>query len=172
LQTDHPFLEKRISGIPQRQGEATMNTENILKDDLNEELWLFHIAFRALTRLPDAELARHGLSRIHNRILFVIARAGEVSVGGIADTLAISRQALHGPMRQLREAGFIASRPSSENRTVQLVSLTAQGQQLEFRINELQREHLRLAFNTAGKNGTAGWKKVMHAVSEITPTES
>jgi DNA-binding MarR family transcriptional regulator len=136
---------------------------------LNDDLWLFHIAFRALTRLPDAELARHGLNRIHNRILFVIAQAGQIAVGDIADRLEISRQALHGPMRQLREEGWIDSRPSSWNRTVQLVSLTAEGRRLEHTINEQQRKHLRLAFDSAGEAGASGWKKVMQAITEIVP---
>ncbi|MBV0882114.1 MarR family winged helix-turn-helix transcriptional regulator [Noviherbaspirillum sp. L7-7A] len=126
-----------------------------LPDDLNADFWLFHIAFWALTNLHDAELARH--SRIHNWILFVIAQAGDIAVGDIADRLEISQQALHRPMRQLREEGLIDSSPSSHNRTVQLVSLTAEGRRLEHAINGVQRTHLRLAFDSASKAG-AGWK--------------
>lgn len=143
-----------------------INTEDALAADLNEDLWLFHTAFRALTRLPDAELARHGLGRIHNRILFVIARAGEIPVGTIAERLEVSRQALHGPMRTLREGGWLTSRPSAENRTVQLVSLTRAGSTLEFRLNEVQRQHLDHAFSGSGKSGTAGWRSVMAAIRD------
>lgn len=138
-----------------------------MKEDLNGDLWRFHIAFRELIKLPEAELARHGLTRIHNRILFVIARAGEISVGEISDRLEISRQALHGPMRKLRDAKLIASRPSGENRTVQLVSLTKAGERLEYKLNEVQREHLRLAFERVGVRGKDGWRQVMQAIAEI-----
>ena len=155
----------------QPKGGRRSSLAHDLPDDLNADVWLFHIAFRALTKLPDAELARHGLSRIHNRILFVIAQAGEIAVGDIADRLEISRQALHGPMRQLREEGLIDSSPSSHNRTVQLVSLTAEGRRLEHTLNDVQRKHLRLAFASAGKVGAAGWKRVMLAISEIAPPE-
>lgn len=139
------------------------------EEDLNRDLWLFHVAFRQLVKMPDAALAKRGLSRIHNRVLFVIARAGAISVGEIAEKLEISRQALHGPMRQLREADLIDSKPSEENRTIQLVSLTRKGLQLEHQINELQREHLRAAFAQAGKDGAEGWRKVMTAISRISP---
>ena len=155
----------------QPKGGRRSSLAHDIPDDLNADLWLFHIAFRARTKLPDAELAKYGLSGIHNRFLFVIAQAGEIAVGEMADRLKIPRQALHGPMRQLREEGLIDSCPSSHDRTVQLMSLTAEGRRLEHMNNEVQRKHLRLAFDSAGKAGTAGWKRVMHAISEIAPPE-
>lgn len=138
-------------------------------ENLNRDLWLFHVAFRQLIKLPDQLLQARGLGRIHHRILFVIARSGEISVGAIAERLDITRQALHGPMRQLRELKLIASTPSAENRTVQLVRLTKAGDALEFEVNELQRRHLRMAFARAGKTGEQGWREVMAAVSAVLP---
>lgn len=138
-------------------------------ESLDRDIWLFHIAFRQLVKIPDLLLQARGLGRIHHRILFVIGRSGEISVGSIAEKLDITRQALHGPMRQLRDSQLIASVPSPDNRTVQLVSLTKAGIALEHEINELQRKHLRMAFSQAGKAGDEGWRKVMTAVSLVLP---
>ncbi len=146
--------------------DATPPKEN---ENLNKDLWLFHVAFRQLVKLPDQVLQSRGLGRIHHRILFVIARSGEIPVGTIAERLDITRQALHGPMRQLRELKLIASAPSPDNRTVQLVRLTKAGEALEFEVNELQRRHLRRAFERSGASGESGWRAVMAAVSLLSP---
>lgn len=142
------------------------------EEALNRDLWLFHVAFRQLIKLPDELLQARGLGRIHHRILFVIGRSGEISVGAIADKLAITRQALHGPMRQLRELQLISSAPSAENRTVQLVRLTKAGAALEFDVNELQRRHLSMAFAQSGKAGEEAWRKVMTTVSTVLPDKN
>ncbi len=137
--------------------------------DIDSDIWLFHLAFRQLVKQPDALLQTLGLGRIHHRILFVIGRSGEMAVGAIAEKLDISRQALHGPMRQLRDGQLIASSPSPENRTVQLVRLTNAGLALEHEISELQRQHLRMAFSQAGKGANVGWRNAMTAVSQVLP---
>lgn len=142
------------------------------EESLNRDLWLFHVAFRQLIKLPDELLQARGLGRIHHRILFVIGRSGEISVGAIAEKLSITRQALHGPMRQLRELQLIASAPSPENRTVQLVQLTKAGAALEFDVNELQRRHLAMAFAQSGKAGEEAWRKVMTTVSQVLPDKN
>lgn len=146
-----------------------MNKHIDSSDRLDEDIWLFHLAFRNLVRIPDEMLARRGLNRIHHRVLFVIGRAKEISVGDIAEQLAISRQALHGPMRQLREGGLIASKPSEVNRTMQLISLTTDGVELEHSLNALQRQHLQLAFDGAHSEAKEGWRSVMTKLSQVLP---
>ncbi|MEO6624755.1 MAG: MarR family winged helix-turn-helix transcriptional regulator [Burkholderiaceae bacterium] len=142
-----------------------METE---QDRLNKDLWLFHIAFRQLVKVPDAILRGRGLGRVHDRILFVIGRSGEISVGDIAERLEITRQAIHGPMKQLRDLEMIASRASEANRTVQLVRLTEAGKQFDDEIHEVQRRHMRQAFETTGRPGAEGWREVMLKVG-LTP---
>jgi DNA-binding MarR family transcriptional regulator len=136
---------------------------------LDRDLWLFHLAFRQLIKIPDQLLAQRGLGRIHHRILFIVGRSGAVAVGTIAERLEVTRQALHGPMRDLRSGGLITSHPSAENRTVQLVSLTKRGIALEHELNELQRQHLKMAFDRASKAGEEGWRQVMLSLSELLP---
>lgn len=138
-------------------------------DALNRDIWLFHIAFRQLVKMPDRLLAERGLSRVHHRLLWVIARSGEVSVRDLLDRLEISRQAVHLPMQQLRRAGLVTSRRSEVNRTVHLISLTPAGAEVEKALNEVQREHLRVALESAGQAGEKGWRGVMGAVAELLP---
>jgi DNA-binding MarR family transcriptional regulator len=137
------------------------------QDELDRDLWLFHLAFRGLVRQPDEILARQGLSRIHNRLLFVIGRAGEISVGDIAQALAVSRQAIHGPMKQLRDLGLIVSQPHAHKRTIQLVRLTPRGARLELAVNEVQRRHLAKAFEALPPTAVRGWRRVMAALGEL-----
>ena len=127
----------------------------------NRDLWLFHLAFRELVRVPDEILATYRLTRIHNRVLFVIARSGEIAVGDIADRLRITRQGIHAPMRQLRTKGLIDSRPSESNRSVQLIRLTESGAELERRAGEVQIQHLQRAFDASGPDGAQSWRQVM-----------
>jgi DNA-binding MarR family transcriptional regulator len=97
----------------------------------------------------------------------VIGRSGEISVGELADRLEITRQALHQPMRQLRDARFLTSRPAESNRTIQLVSLTPLGTEVEQGLNALQRSHLEMAFSVSGKRATEGWREVLTAMSQV-----
>ena len=147
--------------------DGVMNNLHDLSDRLDQDIWLFHLAFRQLVKVPDELLASRGLSRIHHRVLFVVGRAQHISVGDIAERLAISRQALHSPMRQLREASLITSKPSEMNRTVQLISLTPSGRELEQSLNELQRRHLQLAFSSNPDTAAKGWRCIMTALSQV-----
>jgi len=66
---------------------------------LDGALLLMHFAFRGLVSQADRHLEKHGLSRVHHRILYVIARADGISVGGLLEVLGVSKQALHRPMK-------------------------------------------------------------------------
>lgn len=153
-------MSRRAKGA----GAGSMSAER-----LDRDIWLFYIAYRQMVKIPDKLLTERGLGRFHHRLLFVIGHAGECPVGAIAERLTVTRQALHGPMRQLREAGLIESRPSAENRTVQLVALTPAGAALERQLNTLQHRHLEAALSHVGSDGTQGWRDVMFAMSQPEP---
>lgn len=144
---------------------AARRARGMSADSLDRDIWLFYLAYRQMVKIPDPLLTERGLGRFHHRLLFVIGHAGESSVGSIAERLTVSRQALHGPMRQLRQAGLIESRPSSENRTVQLVALTPEGAALEKKLNTLQHRHLEAALQDAGPEAANGWRLVMSGLS-------
>lgn len=135
-------------------------------DPLDSALELLHFGFRGLTAAADAFLETQGLSRVHHRILYVIARADEVSVGDLATTLGISKQAVHRPLSHLFERELVGYTRQPERHRFKLLTLTGQGQALEHQVSELERQTLRQAFAQTDSLGQEAWTRVMRALAE------
>ena len=132
-----------------------------LSDDLHEAIEQFYFAYRGFTDRPDRILEKRGLGRVHHRILYFIGRRPDVSVRGLLDLLAVSKQALNAPLRQLMEMGLVGAEASPDDRRVKRLSLTASGRKLEAELTEAQTRHLRAAFDRAGAEAQQGWRTVM-----------
>ena len=74
----------------------------------------FFFGYQAFTAKPDEMLARRGLSRVHHRILFFIARYPGLSVKELRGYLGVSKQALNTPLRQLQEMSMVESVAASD----------------------------------------------------------
>jgi DNA-binding MarR family transcriptional regulator len=98
---------------------------------------------------------------VHHRILYFIGRRPDVSVRGLLDLLAVSKQALNAPLRQLMEMGLVGAEAGVQDRRVKNLRLTPQGQKLEAELTEAQTRHLRAAFDRAGAEAQRGWSAVM-----------
>ena len=132
-----------------------------LSDNLHGAIEQFYFAYRGFTDRPDRILERRGLGRVHHRILYFIGRRPDVSVRGLLDLLAVSKQALNAPLRQLMEMGLVGAEASPDDRRVKRLSLTAAGRKLEAELTEAQTRHLRAAFDRAGPEAQQGWSAVM-----------
>ena len=130
-------------------------------DDLHDAIEQFYFAYRGFTDRPDRILEKRGLGRVHHRILYFIGRRPDVSVRGLLDLLAVSKQALNAPLRQLMEMGLVGAEVSPEDRRVKRLSLTPAGRKLEAELTEAQTRHLRAAFDRAGPEAQQGWSAVM-----------
>ena len=133
---------------------------------LQEAIELFHFAFRAFTARPDEILAERGLARVHHRILYFVARRPGQRVSELLVTLGVSKQALHGPLRQLVEAGLIAVAAARDDRRGRCLSLTEEGRLLESKLSATQREILARVFRSQGAEAEAGWRAVMAKLAE------
>ena len=69
----------------------------------------FFFGYQAFTAKADEMLARRGLSRVHQRIVFFIAHHPGVSVKELLTLLGVSKQALNTPLRQLIEMALVRS---------------------------------------------------------------
>jgi len=114
-------------------------------------------------------LARRGLARAHHRILYFIGRAGRISMSELLQILGISRQALHRPMKQLREQGLIAAAPDPADKRNLILSLTEEGRAFERALTEPQRQMFRQARTEAGAEALEGWRAVMEVLARGTP---
>ncbi|WP_220811847.1 MarR family winged helix-turn-helix transcriptional regulator [Pseudomonas paralcaligenes] len=135
-------------------------------DPLDHSLELLHFGFRGLTVAADRFLETQGLSRVHHRILYVIARADEINVGDLAATLGISKQALHRTLTQLFERELVCYTRQPERHRFKLLALTGQGEAVEREASELERRTLREAFACTDAHGREAWEAVMLALAE------
>jgi len=60
----------------------------------DEAIELIYFAWRELVSEPDRLLARRGLSRVHHRIIYCVARGPGITIGGLCRVLGVSKQAL------------------------------------------------------------------------------
>jgi len=131
----------------------------------DEPLALLYFGFRAVVKEPDAVLARRGLGRVHHRILFFIARAGELSLSELRATLDVTKQALHAPLRELVRAKLVRLAENPANRRERVLSLTASGKSLERKLSEHQRRRFAAAFRQVGPLAARGFCDVMRALA-------
>lgn len=117
----------------------------------------FFFGYQAFTAKADDMLARRGLSRVHQRILFFIAREPGLSNKALLEVLNVTKQALNIPLRQLLEMQLVAMETDALDKRKRRLSLTRGGLALE---QTLRREQMRLvqaALATVGPEAAAGW---------------
>jgi DNA-binding MarR family transcriptional regulator len=129
--------------------------------ELHEAIELLYFGYRSFTERPDRILERRGLGRVHHRILYFIGRRPDISVSGLLEVLAVSKQALNAPLRQLLELHLVAAVAGDEDRRVRRLRLTSEGQRLEAELSGAQMRRLTAAFERAGAGGEDGWRRVM-----------
>ncbi len=130
---------------------------------------LLFFAFRALTAEPDRILAERGLGRVHHRILYFVARQPGLRMGRLLATLGVSKQAMHGPLRELVRAGLVVANAAPGNRRAKELRLTPEGERLERRLTGAQRRRFARAFRGAGTAAEEGWRDIMARLAAPRP---
>lgn len=133
---------------------------------LNEALELLFFGYRSFTAYPDRVLAERGLQRVHHRVLYFVGRNPGVTVNSLLAILGVTKQALHGPLRQLVELGLVESRPSARDRRARELRLTEAGVELEAELSGSQRERLDAIFAEAGDEAETAWRDVMRRLAD------
>jgi DNA-binding MarR family transcriptional regulator len=134
---------------------------------LDGALLLMHFAFRGLVVKADEFLAGQGLSRVHHRLLYAVARAEGISVGQLIELLGVSKQALHRPLKFLQDEGYlVAQRDPVQHRTKRL-SLTERGREVEATASRHEREAMEAAMRSVPASGQAAWTEVMTALARM-----
>ncbi|NBF03892.1 MarR family transcriptional regulator [Pseudomonas sp. Fl5BN2] len=125
----------------------------------------FFFGYQAFTAKADEMLERRGLSRVHQRIVFFIARYPGLSVKELLTLLGVSKQALNTPLRQLMEMHLVDSIAPPSDKRKRLLELTADGVHLEQSLRREQVKLLQRAFAEAGENAVSGWLAVNQALA-------
>ena len=131
------------------------------QEALRSAIELLYFAYREFTDRADRILERRGLGRVHHRILYFIGRNRDISVRGLLQLLAVSKQALNAPLRQLIEMKLVVAAATAEDRRVKALRLTSDGERLEAELTGAQMEHLSAAFERAGATAEKGWRRAM-----------
>ncbi len=134
---------------------------------LNDAIELIYFAYRAFTDRPDRVLERRGLGRVHHRILYFVGRRPDISVKGLLDLLAVSKQALNAPLRQLMEMNLVAAVAGETDRRVKHIRLTQEGLRLEAELTGAQMRLLQAAFDRAGMADEQGWRRIMADLARV-----
>lgn len=124
----------------------------------------FFFGYQAFTAKADEMLARRGLSRVHHRILFFIARYPGVSMKELLGYLGVSKQALNIPLRQLLEMHLVTSLAAEDDKRKRLLGFTDEGAKLELALRREQAKLLQRAFADAGEAAVNGWLQVNQAL--------
>lgn len=131
----------------------------------------FFFGYQAFTAKADEMLERRGLSRVHQRIVFFIARYPNLSVKELLALLGVSKQALNMPLRQLQEMHLVDSVASETDKRKRLLELTVEGAKFEQTLRREQVKLLERVFAEAGETAVNGWLAVNLALGTNRPNE-
>lgn len=131
-----------------------------------EAIELLYRGYRSFTAQADRLLEKRGLNRAHHRILYFVGRNRDGSVADLLEALAISKQALNTPLRQLLSMELIESKRASHDARIKMLRLTPSGKRLEARLTDAQSELLNTVFEEAGQNAEDSWHTVMRILSD------
>jgi DNA-binding MarR family transcriptional regulator len=135
-------------------------------DPLDEAIELMFFGWKGSIRQADIHLASVGLSRVHHRILYAIARRDDLTVGELHEILSISKQALHRPMKQLFDQDFVQSTRSPTSHRHKILRLTPKGRRTERAASNRERDIMKRAFAAVGKSARESWCDVMAFVTD------
>ena len=126
----------------------------------------FFFGYQAFTAKADEMLARRGLSRVHQRIVFFIAHHPGVSVKELLTLLGVSKQALNTPLRQLIEMNLVRSVAPETDKRKRLLELTMDGVRFEKNLRSEQVRLLQRVFGQAGEEAVNGWLAINQALGQ------
>ncbi len=136
------------------------------EQELNQALEAMHFGFRAIIYRPDQRLDDLGLSRVHHRLLYFIARHPGCSINELLQIMRVSKQYLHKPLKKMLDLGYVKQHKDPDDRRVKRLQLSARGRKLEFELTEAQRRLFAAVFERAGVGAEKHWRRVMALLGE------
>lgn len=136
------------------------------QQQLNQALEAMHFGFRAMIFKPDQRLAELGLARIHHRLLYFIGRNPDCSINELLETMRVSKQYLHQPLKKMVGLGYVEQRADAQDGRVRRLRLTPRGKKLEYQLSEVQRRRFAEIFELVGPQAEKNWRRVMALLGE------
>lgn len=133
---------------------------------MDEALELMYFGWRGMTREADRYLATLGLTRVHHRVLYSIARGNDLTISDLLSILDISKQALHRPMTMLIDKGYVTTASHPTMHRFKILRLTAAGRKVEDQASERERRVMSRAFASGGDRAFRAWADVMRETAK------
>jgi DNA-binding MarR family transcriptional regulator len=167
-----PDLKGGLKAVEQRVAEgktqpaAGTNLLFLREEEIRAAQDLLFFAYRDFTNAADVILAELGLGRAHHRALHFIGRNPGLPVSDLIGILRITKQSLARVLTELMAQGYVAQTQGRADRRQRLLTLTPEGQALERRLFERQRERLAAAYREAGGGAVEGFRRVMRGIMD------
>ncbi|MDZ4191458.1 MULTISPECIES: MarR family winged helix-turn-helix transcriptional regulator [Pseudomonadaceae] len=160
------FPEKFLTS-PAEGTQAGRHGSQVIKNAAAQQAAMeaFFFGYQAFTAKPDEMLAKRGLSRVHHRILFFIAKYPGLNMTELLGYLGVSKQALNMPLRQLIEMNLVQSEAAADDKRKRVLGFTAEGAKLEQALRREQARLLQRVFGEMGEEAVQGWLEVNHALA-------
>ena len=123
-------------------------------------------AYRGFTADPDKILTEHGYGRAHHRAIHFINRSPGTTVNNLLRILGVTKQSLNRVLRALIADEMVESRVGERDRRERHLFLTSAGSTLETKLSIAQRARMRTAYQNAGPEAVAGFRKVLEAMMD------
>ena len=133
--------------------------------ELRTAIELLYFGYRAFTTHPDRILEQRGLSRVHHRILYFVARNPEIAINALLKILGVTKQSLNAPLRQLQQMKLVTVHAPEHDGRIKQLGLTPDGEKLEQQLTGTQVKQLDAILRAAGPRAEAGWRTVMDALA-------
>lgn len=130
-------------------------------DRLRGGVELMFFAYRDMTADPDKILAERDYGRAHHRAIHFISQRPGITVAALIDLLGVTKQSLNRVLRKLIEDGVVFQEVGETDRRQRRLYLSDDGKAFEKSLSTLQRDRMRKAFQEAGPEAVAGFRKVL-----------
>ena len=133
--------------------------------ELRSSIELMYFAYRGFTSHADKTLEQKGLGRLHHRVLYFIGRNHGLTISELLKILAISKQALNAPLRQLIEMKLVEVVADNNDRRLKRLQLSEEGNHLEKILTGKQMRQIADAFKNVENSDIAAWRNIMNYLS-------
>jgi DNA-binding MarR family transcriptional regulator len=129
--------------------------------EIRRGIELLYFGYTNMIRGADAILDDRGLGRAHHRALYFIARQPGLAVSDLLRLLSITKQSLSRVLADLVARGLVAQQVGSHDRRQRLLTLTADGAELEGLLFDAVRARMASAYAQAGQQAVGGFWAVL-----------
>jgi DNA-binding MarR family transcriptional regulator len=150
-----------IDASPSTLGSSRASPLFLRETEIRRGIELLYFGYSNMIRGADTILDARGLGRAHHRALYFIARQPGLAVSDLLRLLAITKQSLSRVLADLVARGLVSQQVGTSDRRQRLLSLTAEGSELEGLLFDALRERMATAYVQAGQQAVGGFWAVL-----------